>query len=70
MAGHIYAARYVAAFQYPMMALLVSGGHTELVYMPQEHEYQIIGETRDDAVGEAYDKIGHGYGSFLYMILQ
>ena len=34
------------------MALLVSGGHTELVYMPSEHEYQIIGETRDDA-GEA-----------------
>lgn len=62
MAGHIYAARYVAAFQYPMMALLVSGGHTELVYMPREHEYQIIGETRDDAVGEAYDKIGRVLG--------
>ena len=38
MAGDIYAARYIAAFQYPMMALLVSGGHTELVYMPREHE--------------------------------
>ena len=44
------------------MALLVSGGHTELVYMPSEHEYQIIGETRDDAAGEAYDKIGRVLG--------
>lgn len=62
MAGHIYAARYVAEFTYPQMALLVSGGHTELVYMPSEHEYQIVGETRDDAVGEAYDKIGRVLG--------
>lgn len=62
MAGHIYAARYVGEFQYPQMALLVSGGHTELVYMPSEHEYQIIGETRDDAAGEAYDKIGRVLG--------
>ena len=62
MAGHIYAARYVGEFKYPQMALLVSGGHTELVYMPSEHEYQIIGETRDDAAGEAYDKIGRVLG--------
>ncbi|QLL69526.1 tRNA (adenosine(37)-N6)-threonylcarbamoyltransferase complex transferase subunit TsaD [Lactobacillus sp. 3B(2020)] len=62
MAGHIYAARYVGEFTYPMMALLVSGGHTELVYMKAEHEYEIIGETRDDAVGEAYDKIGRVLG--------
>ncbi|MDO4902655.1 MAG: tRNA (adenosine(37)-N6)-threonylcarbamoyltransferase complex transferase subunit TsaD [Limosilactobacillus sp.] len=62
MAGHIYAARYVGEFKYPQMALLVSGGHTELVYMPKEHEYQIIGETRDDAAGEAYDKVGRVLG--------
>ena len=62
MAGHIYAARFVGEFVYPQMALLVSGGHTELVYMPKEHEYQIIGETRDDAAGEAYDKIGRVMG--------
>ena len=62
MVGHIYAARYVGEFTYPMMALLVSGGHTELVYMKAEHEYEIIGETRDDAVGEAYDKIGRVLG--------
>ena len=52
MAGHLYAARFVGEFKYPQMALLVSGGHTELVYMPREHEYEIIGETRDDAAGE------------------
>ena len=62
MAGHLYAARYVGEFKYPQMALLVSGGHTELVYMPKEHEYEIIGETRDDAAGEAYDKIGRVLG--------
>ncbi|MGM9891892.1 tRNA (adenosine(37)-N6)-threonylcarbamoyltransferase complex transferase subunit TsaD [Limosilactobacillus sp.] len=62
MAGHLYAARFVGEFKYPQMALLVSGGHTELVYMPKEHEYQIIGETRDDAAGEAYDKIGRVLG--------
>lgn len=62
MAGHLYAARFVGEFKYPQMALLVSGGHTELVYMPREHEYEIIGETRDDAAGEAYDKIGRVLG--------
>lgn len=58
MAGHIYAAQLEQEMQFPLMALLVSGGHTELVYMPAHHQYDIIGETRDDAVGEAYDKIG------------
>lgn len=62
MAGHLYAARFISPFHYPMMGLLVSGGHTELVYMPREHEYHIIGETRDDAAGEAYDKIGRVLG--------
>lgn len=62
MTGHLYAARYVGEFKYPQMALLVSGGHTELVYMKAEHEFEIIGETRDDAAGEAYDKIGRVLG--------
>ncbi|GEN48114.1 tRNA (adenosine(37)-N6)-threonylcarbamoyltransferase complex transferase subunit TsaD [Ligilactobacillus pobuzihii] len=62
MAGHIYAARYSAPIEFPTLALLVSGGHTELVYMPKENEYQIIGETRDDACGEAFDKIGRVLG--------
>lgn len=62
MAGHIYAARFVDEFQFPVMALLVSGGHTELVYMKEHGSYEIIGETRDDAAGEAYDKVGRVLG--------
>ncbi|PWF99399.1 tRNA (adenosine(37)-N6)-threonylcarbamoyltransferase complex transferase subunit TsaD [Levilactobacillus bambusae] len=62
MMGHIYAARFVQPIEFPAMALLVSGGHTELVYMPAENQFEIIGETRDDAAGEAYDKIGRVMG--------
>src|SRR5699024_2971447 len=49
-------------FKFPLLALLVSGGHTELVYMQGDGDYEIIGETRDDAVGEAYDKVGRVLG--------
>lgn len=62
MAGHIYAARFEKPFKFPLLALLVSGGHTELVYMQEDGDYEIIGETRDDAVGEAYDKVGRVLG--------
>lgn len=62
MAGHIYAARLVGEFTFPLMALLVSGGHTELVYMAEDGSFEIIGETRDDAAGEAYDKVGRVLG--------
>ncbi|MDR0922208.1 MAG: tRNA (adenosine(37)-N6)-threonylcarbamoyltransferase complex transferase subunit TsaD [Lactobacillales bacterium] len=62
MAGHIYAARIVQPLQFPLLALLVSGGHTELVYMSEDGSYEIIGETRDDAAGEAYDKVGRVLG--------
>lgn len=62
MAGHIYAARFVKPLEYPLLALLVSGGHTELVYMPAAGQFEIIGDTRDDAAGEAYDKIGRVLG--------
>ncbi len=58
MAGHIYAARFVQPLQYPLLALVVSGGHTELVFMQAAGDFEIIGDTRDDAAGEAYDKIG------------
>ncbi|CEN28893.1 tRNA (adenosine(37)-N6)-threonylcarbamoyltransferase complex transferase subunit TsaD [Lactococcus piscium] len=58
MAGHLWAARQVKPLEFPLMALLVSGGHTELVYVSEPGDYKIIGETRDDAVGEAYDKVG------------
>jgi N6-L-threonylcarbamoyladenine synthase len=62
MAGHIYAARLVKPLVFPLMALLVSGGHTELVYMAEDGSFEIIGETRDDAAGEAYDKVGRVLG--------
>lgn len=62
IAGHILASRYVTKIEYPALALVVSGGHTELVLMPEEGEFKIIGETRDDAAGEAYDKVGRVLG--------
>lgn len=58
IAGHIYANQLVEPLQFPLMALVVSGGHTELIYMPEDGVFEPIGETRDDAVGEAYDKVG------------
>lgn len=62
MAGHIYAASFVSEMTFPSLALLVSGGHTELVYMKEHGSFEIIGETRDDACGEAYDKVGRVLG--------
>lgn len=62
LAGHIYSANFVTDLQYPFMALLVSGGHTELVYVKAPGEFETLGDTRDDAVGEAYDKIGRVLG--------
>ena len=47
---------------FPALALLVSGGHTELVLMKEHGDFEIIGETRDDACGEAYDKVGRVLG--------
>lgn len=57
IAGHIYANRLEQEFQFPLLALIVSGGHTELVLMKEHGTYELIGETRDDAAGEAYDKV-------------
>jgi len=57
IAGHIYASNLEHDMIYPSLALVVSGGHTELVLLPEEGVFQIIGRTRDDAVGEAYDKV-------------
>jgi len=62
IAGHIYANQLVGTLDYPLIALVVSGGHTELVYMPSEGRFEIIGKTRDDAVGEAYDKVARAMG--------
>lgn len=57
IAGHIYANRFITEFQFPLLALVVSGGHTELVLMKEHGSFEVIGETRDDAAGEAYDKV-------------
>ncbi|MDO8594786.1 MAG: tRNA (adenosine(37)-N6)-threonylcarbamoyltransferase complex transferase subunit TsaD [bacterium] len=46
----------------PALALLISGGHTELVLVKNQFEYEIIGQTRDDAVGEAFDKVARLLG--------
>lgn len=55
--GHIYANRLVTEMEFPLLSLVVSGGHTELVYMKEHGHFEVIGETRDDAAGEAYDKV-------------
>ena len=62
IAGHIYANRLVKEMQFPLLALVVSGGHTELVYMEDHITFEVSGETRDDAVGEAYDKVARTIG--------
>ncbi len=63
LAGHIYANRFVKEFQFPLLALVVSGGNTELVYMEDELKFKIVGQTLDDAVGEAYDKVSRLLGA-------
>ena len=62
IAGHIYANNLVEDIEYPCLCLVVSGGHTELVYMEKEFSFKVIGETLDDAIGEAYDKVGRVLG--------
>src|SRR5699024_6113963 len=57
IAGHIYASQLEAPLQFPLMSLVISGGHTELIYMKDHMSFEIVGETRDDAVGEAFDKV-------------
>lgn len=57
IAGHIYANRLEQELHFPLVCLIASGGHTELIYMPEDGVYEVIGETRDDAAGEAYDKV-------------
>lgn len=62
IAGHIYANELVDTLVYPTLALVVSGGHTELVYMKQENHFEVIATTQDDAIGEAYDKVAKVMG--------
>ncbi len=62
IAGHIYANELMQRMEFPLLALIVSGGHTELVLMKAHGSFQLIGETRDDAAGEAYDKVARVLG--------
>lgn len=62
LAGHIYANSIEHDMKFPSIALLVSGGNTELIYMKDHFDFEIIGETLDDAVGEAYDKVARVVG--------
>ena len=55
--GHIYANNLEERLTFPLIALVVSGGHTELIYMKEDYSFERIGSTLDDAVGEAYDKV-------------
>ena len=57
IAGHIYANNIEHKMEFPLLALVVSGGHTELVIMKNHYSFVKIGGTLDDAVGEAYDKV-------------
>ena len=60
--GHIYANEYNEPLQFPLLAVVVSGGNSELVYMNEDFSFEVIGETRDDAIGECYDKVARVLG--------
>lgn len=57
IAGHIYANNIGNKMQFPLMALVISGGHTDLIYMDKDYSFEHVGGTLDDAVGECYDKV-------------
>ena len=57
IAGHIYANNLVKPIEFPSLALVVSGGHTELVLMEADYDFKVLGATKDDAIGEVYDKV-------------
>jgi len=62
IAGHIYANNLVKRLEFPLIALVISGGHTELIYMEKDYSFKKLGATLDDAVGECYDKVGRVIG--------
>lgn len=62
IAGHIYGANIDNEFKYPLLSLVISGGHTELIYIKDELEFEVIGQTQDDAIGETYDKVARVLG--------
>lgn len=62
LCGHIYANEFVEKLTFPLLAVVVSGGNTELVYMKDHLDFEIIGETKDDAIGESFDKVARVLG--------
>lgn len=62
IAGHIYANSLVKELKFPLLAVVVSGGHTELIEMPQHYRFNKLGGTLDDAIGECYDKVARVIG--------
>ena len=62
LAGHIYANEYVGELKFPLLCVVVSGGNTELVYMKEHMSFDVIGQTKDDAVGECFDKVARVLG--------
>lgn len=62
IAGHIYANNLVKEMKFPLLSLVISGGHTELVYMESHLKFEKLGGTLDDAVGECYDKVARVVG--------
>ena len=55
--GHVYANNLEDNLEFPLLAMVVSGGHTELVIMHDDYHYELLGRTMDDAIGEAFDKV-------------
>lgn len=60
--GHIYANSLDNEMKFPLICLVISGGHTEIIYMDKELSFKKIGSTLDDSVGEAYDKVARVMG--------
>lgn len=60
--GHIYANKIDDNLKFPNLALVISGGHTELIKMTNDYEFELLGETEDDAIGEAFDKVARVIG--------
>ena len=57
IAGHIYANSLVKELKFPLLAIVVSGGHTEIIKMTEHYKFEKLGGTLDDAIGECYDKV-------------
>ena len=60
--SHVYANNLEHEMKFPLMALVISGGHTELLYMKDHFDFELVGKTLDDAVGECYDKVARVLG--------